>query len=805
MAAAPEGEEGATHVVDPGVPPAERGTTARPRRLQWQWQWPRMSPTVLAYLMGPVALVAILALMKFHVVAHESVWLWVAVFSATPIASAVTNHLYIRRPTPPHLHARVAASAAAVTVVIYLSGWGPVLVLAFAFLALENVAAVGSRVWRITAGWSLVGIAAGQVAIWQHWTPSFLRTSRANALALLGAFVLFFVIRMAGMVMEQKEKAESSMRLSEDRFRSLIQNSSDATIVTGEDGRYSYVSPVVTHLLGFEPDELVGTSPTALVHPDDLDLVRGRFTTDIQISAEQSILQQFRMRTRDGSFRWVEAVITDQRHRPSIGGFVSSVRDITERKEFEALLAHQALHDSLTGLANRQLTLDRAEQMLLRAQRSDEPVALCFIDLDNFKDTNDSLGHEAGDKLLCAVAERFTRMLRSADTVGRLGGDEFVILTEGSSLADGPMFVAERIREALAAPFELDGYGGLPISVTASIGIATGNRISAQELLRDADVALYQAKAVGKDCCVLFEPEMQSAAVDRLALKSNLYSALANDQFFLLYQPIFEVDTMAARGVEALLRWQHPTRGVIGPDEFIPVLEENGSILGVGRWVLGQACAQAAAWHRRGLVAQMSVNVSMRQLASPDLVDHVQEALESSHLDPAALTLEVTESVLMRDADATVDHLTRLKALGVSIAIDDFGSGQSSLTYLRRFPIDELKIDGSFVAGIDGSRQSIALLHTLIELGQTLGLTTVAEGIETVSQLEGLRGERCTYGQGFIFARPQAPEAIEPLLTPAERVAARPPATMRGLADQAFPGNCDDDSLFATVLMSDAS
>jgi diguanylate cyclase (GGDEF)-like protein/PAS domain S-box-containing protein len=497
--------------------------------------------------------------------------------------------------------------------VIYLTGWGPVLVLAYAFLVLENIAVGGSQVWRTTASWSLVGIAAGQFAIWQHWAPSLLSTSRANALALMGAVVLLFVIRMAGVVMEQKERAETSMRLSEDRFRSLIQNSSDVTMVVDREARLSYVSPVVTQLLGFEPSGLVGRRATEIVHADDYEYVRNRFASVPRTGADPSFLQQLRMQKSDGTYRNVEAVITDQRDRPSIGGYVVNVRDITERKEFEALLAHQALHDSLTGLANRQLTVDRAEQMLLRARREVGAVALCFIDLDNFKDTNDSLGHEAGDKLLRAVAARLSRMLRAGDTVGRLGGDEFVILTEGSSLADGPLLVAERIRGALHEPFFLEGYEGLPITVTASVGIATGDRPSAQELLRDADVALYRAKAVGKDCCVLFEPEMQSAAVDRLALKSNLYSALANDQFFLLYQPIFELDSMVVRGVEALLRWQHPTRGVISPDEFIPVLEENGLILGVGAWVLQEACAQAARWHGQGYRLQMSVNVSMRQ------------------------------------------------------------------------------------------------------------------------------------------------------------------------------------------------
>ena len=734
------------------------GGSGRRRRL------PMLSPSTLAYLIGPIAFAIILFLMKLNVLARESVWLWLAVFVVSPLVSLVCNRLYLVAPTPGRLQIRIAASAASVTVVIYLTGWGSVLVLAFAFLVLENIAVGGSRVWRTTAWWSMVGIAAGQVAIWQHRAPSFLSTSRANALALMGAVVLLFVIRMAGVMMEQKEKAETSMGLSEDRFRSLIQHSSDVTMVIDGEGCVSYVSPVVTELLGFEPSELVGRSATETVHIDDRDYVRSRFASISRTSADSSFLQQFRMQKKDGTFCNVEAVITDQRDRPSIGGYVANVRDITERKEFEALLAHQALHDSLTGLANRQLTVDRAEQMLVRARREHGAVGLCFMDLDNFKDTNDSLGHEAGDKLLCAVAERLLRMLRAGDTVGRLGGDEFVILAEGASLADGPLLVAERIRDALHEPFFLPGYEGLPITVTASVGIATGDRPSAQELFRDADVALYRAKAVGKDCCVLFEPEMQSAAVDRLALKSNLYAALANGQFFLLYQPIFELDSMRVRGVEALLRWRHPTRGVISPDEFIPVLEENGLILGVGAWVLQQACAQAARWHAQGYLVQMSVNVSMRQIASPELVNDVVEALAASRLDPDTVTLEVTESVLMRDAEATVAHLRRLKELGVQIAIDDFGSGQSSLTYLRRFPIDELKIDRSFIVAIDGSRESTALLHTLVELGQNLGLSIVAEGIETSSQLEGLRDQHCTYGQGFIFARPMSSDGVEPYL-----------------------------------------
>jgi len=303
-----------------------------------------------------------------------------------------------------------------------------------------------------------------------------------------------------------------------------------------------------------------------------------------------------------------------------------------------------------------------------------------------------------------------------------------------------------------------------PITVTASIGIANGDRASAQELLRDADIALYRAKATGKDCYVVFEPAMQSAALDRLELKSDLDSALANNQFFLLYQPIFDLESVRIRGVEALIRWQHPIRGVISPDNFIPVLEDSGLIVEVGRWVLDQACAQAAAWHRQGYRATMSVNVSMRQLETDTLVDHVKAALEKSGFAPSSLIIEVTESTLMRDANATVSRLRKLKEIGVMIAIDDFGTGYSSLAYLRQFPVDVLKIDRSFVAEMDGSTDSAALIHTLVELGRTLGLVTLAEGIEEASQLDILRGEQCDSGQGFIFSRPVEPAAIVDLL-----------------------------------------
>ncbi|HEX3981596.1 MAG TPA: EAL domain-containing protein [Acidimicrobiales bacterium] len=727
-----------------------------------------LNPSMLAYLMGPPALVALLVLMHFHVVAHEPAWLWVALFVIIPVSSLATDHLYDADPNRFHLNLRVAVQAASVTAVIYLSGWGPVLSGAYAFLALENVARSGSRVWRTTALWSLTGIVLGQIAIWLHWAPSFLSLAQTNALALMGAFILVFVIRMAGATMEQKERAEASTRLSEDRFRSLIQNSTDATLVIDASGICTYVSPAILPLLGIETQDLVGSRPTDFVHPDDRQRVRDRLSSALQ--SPENVLIQFRMVRHDGTWRDVEAVVSNQLDRPSVAGYVANIRDITERKEFEALLAHRAVHDPLTGLANRQLVLDRAEQRLARSRRTGTQVAAYFIDLDNFKDANDSLGHEAGDRLLQAVAARFVSLLRADDTVGRLGGDEFVVLAEGASLSSGPERVAERLRQSLRMPFRVDGYEDLPISVTASIGIATGARRSAQELLRDADIALYQAKGAGRDRSVLFEEAMQSAAVGRLELKSDLDAALADGQFFLLYQPIFDLGLGGVHGVEALIRWNHPSRGIVSPDEFVPTLEDTGMIIEVGRWVLLQACTQAGTWRDRGHPVAISVNVSMRQLESSLFVDHVEEALAAGDLEPSLLTLEVTESTLMRDAQATVARLRRLKEVGVMIAIDDFGTGYSSMAYLRQFPVDVLKIDRTFVAGMDGTPDADALVRTLVELGRILGLVTLAEGIEDQTQLDGLRAAHCDRGQGFIVSRPVEPAEVDAFLdmTPAE-------------------------------------
>ncbi len=449
-----------------------------------------------------------------------------------------------------------------------------------------------------------------------------------------------------------------------------------------------------------------------------------------------------------------------------------------------AELRHQALHDSLTGLPNRLLTGDHANQLLALARSEQVPIAAFFIDLDDFKKVNDTLGHGAGDQLLQALAVRLSQTVRASDTVGRLGGDEFVVLVAGAPLAAGLDRLAERLQSLIREPFRLGPDSKTHVALSASIGIAAGPRDSPEDLLRDADIALYRAKAMGKGCHVVFEPEMHEAVKQKLALEGELHDAFERHEFFLVYQPIVDLQTGVSEGVEALLRWRRPDRGVIGPDEFVPALEASDLIVDVGRYVLRQACLQAKAWHDIGTRIGVSVNVAARQLHYDALVNHVREALEVAGLEPRYLTVELTESMLMIDSSMTAKRLRALKRLGVRIAIDDFGAGFSSLSYLREFPVDILKIDRSFVARLQ-SEDGRNFLDALIHLGRSLGLVTIAEGIEEPFQLEHLRSESCDLGQGYLFARPLAAEAVRAALAKPAFVAPAPSRPLPSLLGNA--------------------
>ncbi len=440
------------------------------------------------------------------------------------------------------------------------------------------------------------------------------------------------------------------------------------------------------------------------------------------------------------------------------------VRALSLVREKTRELSHLALHDPLTGLPNRALVLDRAEQMLARAARNPGTVAgALYIDIDGFKHVNDNLGHAAGDRLLTVAGERLQRAVREQDTVGRLGGDEFVVLVEttpGELTADA---LADRLTETLREPVELGDAGKL-FSVTASIGVASGSYATPDELLRDADLALYAAKAAGKDRYALFDAGLHADAEGRLALQSDLGAAVDDEQLFLHYQPIFDLASRRVVGVEALVRWRHPQRGVVAPASFIPLAEESRLIVPIGRWVLDEACRQAAVWHADGLKLGISVNVSAYQLGRREFAEDVQDALARWQIEPSSLTLEITETTLMRDVPAACERLQEVKALGVRIAIDDFGTGYASLSHLQRMPVDILKIDRSFVSALGDGPQSRELLAAILGVGQSLSLSVVAEGIELASQQTTLEEMGCEMAQGFLLGHPGPAPEIEALL-----------------------------------------
>ncbi|MCA1831670.1 MAG: EAL domain-containing protein [Actinobacteria bacterium] len=451
-----------------------------------------------------------------------------------------------------------------------------------------------------------------------------------------------------------------------------------------------------------------------------------------------------------------------------------SLEELTRVKE---QLKHQAFHDSLTGLANRELFTNRVEHAAARGSRSTTPIAVLFLDLDDFKTINDSLGHACGDELLGAFASRLQTCLRPGDTAARLGGDEFAILLEGISGTRDAVTVAERVRADLEVPFTLQGK---EVSVGTSIGIAlsTPGRGTASDLLRNADVAMYAAKNLGKNRYEIFQPSMHAAALERLELKEDLQRAIERHELILHYQPIVELATGHITGVEALVRWKHPRRGLVSPADFIPLAEETGLIHPIGRWVLSEACRQTRLWQARFPRVQplaVNVNVSAKQLQAETLTDDVRAALQQSGLAPRSLTVEITESVLL-DRDVAMRRLAELRKIGVRVAIDDFGTGYSSLSYLNRFPIDILKVDQSFVRHVGNSPGEEILATAVIDLTHTLGLEAVAEGIEERAQGDRLQELGCRYGQGFWYSRPLAAGDIDELLRAEHSSGAKLPA-----------------------------
>ncbi len=589
---------------------------------------------------------------------------------------------------------------------------------------------------------------------------------------VVGAVVLT-VLAFARQFVSTREAvmalAESAARENEARFRALVQHSSDVIMIVDPDGTVRYASPSMATVFGHEPAKLVGTSLMHLLHPEDMH-AGSRFLDELARTpmrtgnASPGVLKcEWRLRSAAGLWMTVDNVGTNLLREPVIGGLVLNTRDVTEQSVIKQQYMHQAFHDPLTDLANRSLFLYQVGHALARHSRHSHPVTVLFLDLDNFKTVNDSLGHAEGDRLLVEAARRLASCVRSSDLIARLGGDEFAVLVEEAESLDEVLIVATRIGEALSRPFML---AGKEVFVNASIGIARSQRgEGSDELVRNADVAMYVAKTRGKGQHVLFEPQMHQAALERLVVEADLRRAIENEEFFLQYQPIVELATGDIIGAEALVRWMCRDRGTVPPGVFIPIAEEPGLIVPIGRWVLRRACREAQRWTRdRGLACRITVNLSGRQLQDAQIVDDVRQALEESGLDPAQLVLEITESMLMHNTELSMERLMALKGLGVSLAIDDFGTGYSSLSYLQRYPIDILKIDKAFVEVIDQGGEGPVLAQAIVALGETLRMNTVAEGIETEAQRGALLGLGCELGQGYLFAPPLDAEEYWQLL-----------------------------------------
>jgi diguanylate cyclase (GGDEF)-like protein/PAS domain S-box-containing protein len=613
-----------------------------------------------------------------------------------------------------------------------------------------------SRVFK----WSIIafGLTVCLVSISRFHVFGFYAVVAITAIIIIIYFtytVYLKNVEASKLQAEQAERHIDALRESEQRFRSAFDHAAGMGLVA-PDGRWVQVNKSLCDMLGFSEAELLLGTFQRITHPDDLNLILEQLNK-LREGTISSLQLEQRYFHKKGQVRWVllsVATIKDtQNHSANL---IFQMQDISDRKQAEKKLVHDAFHDALTGLPNRMFFMDQLKQSVQRVKRTQQlPFAVLFLDFDKFKIINDSLGHMVGDQLLIAIAKRLRAGVRPGDTVARLGGDEFTILLDSLKSPDDAIDMARRLLSNLSEHFKVPGR---EVFITASIGVAlsTCGYEHAEDVLRDADTAMYRAKSLGRARYEIFDKGMHAQATDLMQIETDLWRALERDELTLDYQPIVSLQTGRIAGFEALLRWLHPSRGVVSPLEFISVAEETGLIIPMGQWVLNQACRQTREWQKRypqKPPLQISVNLSPKQFMQRDLIDQISLALDGGGLSPASLKVEITEGMVMQNVESTMQMLGQLQALGVAISLDDFGTGYSSLSYLHRFPISTLKIDQSFVSSMSNNQESLEIVRTILGLARNLKMEVIAEGVETLEQAVELRAMNCDYGQGFYFSK----------------------------------------------------
>jgi diguanylate cyclase (GGDEF)-like protein/PAS domain S-box-containing protein len=725
-------------------------------------------PTVLAV---PTVVALLWLLRSRGLIVNLPLWVLVLLLAGSSVLTAAANEMWAEGSVGWRLSMRVGVELAAITVIIYALGWGPTLVVGLVFGVADCMRSVGAAATRPAIIISVVLIGLGQAGIAIGVVPTLVPQPLVQALAILALAGLVFTIQLIGWVFGAKEESDSALVEAEARFRGSFEGAPIGICLVGTDGAIQQVNPAFGTILGYRPDELVGISIEDLTLPEDRQ-VSGGWTRHLFAGDATPLQIEVRYLHADAHPVWVSLSASCIRDAAGTARYgICQIEDVTERRAMNEMVAHAAIHDPLTDLPNRTLFMDRLRQALERAERGPGTLMVAFVDLDHFKVINDSMGHEWGDRVLRIVAERINEAVRPSDTVARFGGDEFVVLCEAVPDDATAFELAGRITSSLSLPLVVEQF---ELFVTASVGIALtpGPGTSPERLLSDADSAMYRAKDSGRASIEMYDERKDVWSIGRLRVGNDLHRAITRNEFELHYQPFVDLHSLSLVAVEALIRWRHPTRGLLAPGAFIDLAEDTGLIVPIGAWVLREACRQSAHWCElraasgaEGWKSAVSINVSPRQLAEKEFPRQMAAMVREAGIDPDHIWLEITEGTLMRDPETSIHALGLLRDLGLHLSIDDFGTGYSSLSYLKQFPVECLKIDGGFIDGLDKSDEGPAIVMAVVALAEALGLACIAEGVETEDQRRTLQDLGCHLAQGFLFGRPLPAEALAPFPT----------------------------------------